>query len=495
MALDPRTPVIIGTGQFVNRTKSFDEAIEPVEMMVKAIEAAAANASLKSVPKADAINVVSLLSWKYVNPAWFVAQLLKQEPPHLGYSGTGGNTPQTLVNAAAREILANQFDVVILTGAEASRSRSKARAAGITPDWRKPTDATPQPVQVTDELDMVSPYEVSRGITMPVQIYPLFETALRAANNRTPEQQMQISSELWSRFSEVAERNPFAWSQQALSPEEVRTAGPQNRMIGLPYPKYMNSNNDVDMAAAVIMCSLEKAELLGVPKDHMIFVHSGTDCHEHKFVSDRWSFDRTPAVEIGGKLALNLAHSNIDDIAFIDLYSCFPVAVQLGAQSLGLKLDRDLTLTGGLPFAGGPWNNYVMHAISTMTNVLREHPDERGLIWANGGFTTKHAFGVYAAKPSRDVFKYADPQDEIDKLPMREVAHEREAEGEAIVEAYTVMHDRTGNPEFALASCLLPNGKRAWGTSTDTFITKAMCEGEWVGRMARLAADGTISFT
>lgn len=494
MAPNPRSPVIIGTGQFVNRTKSFDDAIEPVEMMVKAIESAASNASLSAVPRADAINVVSLLSWKYQNPAWFVAQILKQQPSQLGYSGTGGNTPQTLVNQAAREILAGQFDVVILTGAEASRSRAKARGAGITPEWRKPTSATPEPVHVTDELDMVSPYESKRGIGLPVQIYPMFETALRAANKRTPEQQMNISSELWSRFSAVAATNPNAWSQVAKSAEEIRTAGPNNRMIGLPYPKFMNSNNDVDMAAAVIMCSLEKAELLGVPKDHMIFVHAGTDCHEHKFVSNRWSFDRTPAIEVGGRLALDLAGVNIDDIGFIDLYSCFPVAVQLGAQSLGLDLNRQLTVTGGLPFAGGPWNNYVMHAISTMCDILREHPRERGFVWANGGFTTKHSFGIYSANPARGDFVYADPQDEIDKLPRREVAEEAEAAGEAMIEAYTVMHDRNGTPELAIATCILPNGKRAWATSDDSFVAKALCDGEWVGHIARLDLQGKLGF-
>ena len=495
MAPDPRTPVIIGTGQFVNRTKSFDDAIEPVEMMVKAIEAAAKNASLTSVPKADAINVVSLLSWKYSNPAWFIAQILKQQPSHLGYSGTGGNTPQTLVNAAAREIRDGQFDVVILTGGEASRSRAKARAAGITPDWRTPTDATPEPVQITQELEMVSEYEAKRGIGWPIQIYPMFETALRAANKRTSAQQLQVSSDLWSRFSAVAAENPFAWSREVRTPEEIRTVGPSNRMIGLPYTKYMNSNNDVDMAAAVIMCSLEKAELLGVPKDHMVFVHAGTDCHEHKFVSNRWSFDRTPAIEIGGKLALDLAGINVDDLALIDLYSCFPVAVQLGAQSLGLGLDRQLTLTGGLPFAGGPWNNYVMHAIATMCDQLREQPSERGLIWANGGFTTKHAFGVYSCRPGKSSFEYADPQDEIDKLPKREVAGEAEAAGDAVVESFTVMHDRNGSPELAIATCILPSGKRAWGTSDDSIIATAMCEGEWVGRTTRLDDKGHLSFT
>ena len=151
-------------------------------------------------------------------------------------------------------------------------------------------------------------------------------------------------------------------------------------MVGLPYTKYMNSNNDVDMAAALIMCSADAAGRLGIGADRWVFPHSGTDCHEHAFVSHRDTFARTPAIEIGGRRALALAGVGIDDIALIDLYSCFPSAVQLGATSLGLDpyaADRQLTRTGGLAFAGGPWNNYVMHAIATLMADLRERPGER----------------------------------------------------------------------------------------------------------------------
>ena len=136
-----------------------------------------------------------------------------------------------------------------------------------------------------------------------------------------------------------------------------------------------------------------------------------------------------------------------------------------------------------------------MHAIATMCDQLREQSGERGLIWANGGFTTKHAFGVYSCRPGKSAFEYADPQGEIDKLPKREVAGEVEAAGDAVVESYTVMHDRNGNPELAIATCLLPSGKRAWGTSDDSIIASAMCKGEWVGRTTRLDSKGKLSFT
>jgi len=297
---------------------------------------------------------------------------------------------------------------------------------------------------------------------------------------------------LWSRFSEVASRNPYAWIPTFKTPEEIRTPSASNRMVGLPYTKMMNSNNDVDMGAALIMCSVEKAQALGVPRDRWVFPLSGTDCHEHQFISNRWSFAETPAVELGGRLALEMAGKRIDEIDIIDLYSCFPAAVQLGAKSLGLSLDQQLTRTGGLSFAGGPWNNYVMHSIATVMGELREQPGTTGLVWANGGYTTKHAFGVYATEPGATEFRHAYPQDQIDAMPRRELAEAADAAGTATVEAYTVMHGREGQPETGLAACLLADGRRAWGTSSDEALAAAMCEGEWVGRTITLDGEGTI---
>ena len=155
--------------------------------------------------------------------------------------------------------------------------------------------------------------------------------------------------------------------------------------------------------------------------------------------------------------------------------------MQLGAQSLGLSTDRQLTRTGGLAFAGGPWNNYVMHAIATVVGDLREQPGEHGLVWANGGYATKHAFGVYGTEPPAAGFRHDDPQAEIDALPSRRLASVEDAAGPATIEAYTVMHGRDGAPEQAIATCLLADGRRAWGLSSDADVMGALLEGEWVG--------------
>ena len=489
MTIDPRTPVLIGTGQVLQRAEGLDDARDPVALMVEAITLAASDAGLSSVPNPDAIRVVSLLSWKYGNPAQFIAEDLGLTPRELGLSAMGGNTPQTLVNAASRQILAGEIDLVILTGGETTRTRARYNKAGLTPDWRT-TDIAPVPV--SEDLTMNMPEELARKIMMPIQIYPLFETALRAQAGRSIADHQVHISELYARFSAVAATNPYAWSKKQYTAEEIRTASDTNRMIGFPYPKLMNSNNDVDMSAALILCSAEKATALGVPRDRWIFPQSGSDAHEHAFISHRNHFYDTPAIELAGRRVLELAGMSINDIDLVDLYSCFPSAVQLGAKSLGLDINGQLTRTGGLQFAGGPWNNYVMHAIATVAIELRNGVGSTGLVWANGGYTTKHAFGVYATTPPKNGFAYDYPQEQIDALPRRSLASPADAAGEMTIEGYSVMHDREGNPERSIASCILADGRRAWADTTDVGIGRDMCINEWVGRTVRADDSGTL---
>jgi acetyl-CoA C-acetyltransferase len=487
---DPRSAVIVGVGQYVHRAESLDDGLEPAALMERAVLAAAADAGLDGPPAADALRVVSQLSWRYGNTPAFVAARLGIAPARLESTTMGGNSPQSLVNRTALDIRSGAIDIAILTGGEATRTRGRARKAGVELDWPKSPEGD-EPAIVGDDLSMNLQAEIDRGIYLPVQVYPMFESAIRAASGRSIDDHRDHLGRLWSGLSEVAARNPYAWIREAKTPSEITTVTDTNRMIGTPYPKLMNSNNDVDMSAALIMCSVEAARRLGISEERWVYPHAGTDCHEHNYVSHRDTFVATPAIEIGGRRALEMAGIGIDDVALIDLYSCFPAAVQLGARSLGIDLDRQWSRTGGLTFAGGPWNNYVMHAIATIVSELREQPGEFGLVWANGGYATKHAFGVYSTTPTAE-FRHASPQDEIDALPRRELALPADAAGAATIEAYTVMYSREAAPEQAIASCLLADGRRAWATSNEPAIATAMIEGEWVGRTVTLSPTGDL---
>ena len=192
----------------------------------------------------------------------------------------------------------------------------------------------------------------------------------------------------------MAAANPHAWIQEPYAPEAIREPSSDNRMVGFPYTKLMNSNNHVEQGAALVLCSVERAEALGISADRCVPL-AGTDAQDQELVTHRQDLHRSPAIRLSGEALFEMTGTGPDDLAHVDLYSCFPSAVQVAADELGLRLDRDLTVTGGMSFAGGPWNDYVTHSIATMASKLREDPAAVGLCTANGGFLAKHSLGLY----------------------------------------------------------------------------------------------------
>ena len=386
MPLDPRTPVLVGYGQVNQHTE--DPGVEPVDLMVAASRAAADPRVLESV---DAVRIVNLLSWRYRDPGLLLAQRIRADKAETRYTGIGGNVPQTLVNLACLDIQQGKSDVVLIGGAETWRTRCRLRAAGFKPNWTKQDDSVPQAPGSDEGVPMAGPAELRIHLDRPAYVYPLFEQAVRIAAGETPDEHRRRIGELWSQFSAVAAINPHAWSREALTAEQIWKAAPDNRMISWPYTKLMISNNMVDQGAVLILASAEKAEYLQIPSERWVFPYAGADSHDTYAIGERAEFFSSPAIRIAGKRALELAGADIGDIELVDVYSCFPSAVQIAAKELGLPIGdpgRPLTVTGGLTFAGGPWNNYVTHSIATMAEQLVAHPGRRGLITASGGYLT-----------------------------------------------------------------------------------------------------------
>lgn len=492
MTLDPRLPVVVGVGQLVRKPEPADvpSLSEPVDMMAEAVRLAAKDSGSDGVLKrTDSVRTVDLLSWRYANPALLLAERLGITPRQTMRSTVGGNTPQALVNDTAAAIQRGELDVAVIAGAEAVYTRLLARKTKDWLQWTQQPEDVPAPEVFGDDRAGTNDAEMARSIVMPTQVYPMFENALRAAAGESIDDHQRKVSEMWSRFSEVADKNPYAWSPEYRSPEEIRTVTPDNRMIGFPYPKYMNSNIQTDQAAALIVCSVQAARDAGVPEDKWVFVHSGADAHDHWWISERDDFTRSPAIGALGRAV----GGGLSDVEHLDIYSCFPSAVQIAAAELGISIDRRLTVTGGLCFAGGPGNNYVTHSIASMVDVLRANPGERGLVTALGWYVTKHSLGVYATTPPASGFTHAHPQDEVDALPRRATVTEHD--GPVTIETYTVMHERDGMPVLGIVACLLADGTRAWGNVGETGLLKAMCEEEFCGRAARLRGDGTVDLT
>lgn len=492
MTVDPKTPVLIGYGQ-VNHRGDIDPAtrsVEPVDLMAAAAREAADARLLEAV---DSIRVVNVLSAHYRDPGLLLAQRIGAKDVTTLYSPVGGNVPQSLVNQACLDIQRGRAGVVLLAGAETWRTRRGLRARGGRLEWTVQDESVPMAPVSGDDVPMAGDAEIRIGLDRPAYVYPLFEQALRIANGESVEHHLERIAELWARFNAVAVDNQHAWIRKPVTAEEIRRPGPQNRMISWPYTKLMNSNNMVDQGAALILTSVEQAERLHVPAERWVFPHAGTDAHDTPAIAERDELHRSAAIRIAGARALELAGLGVDDVDYVDLYSCFPSAVQVAAAELGLSADdpaRPLTVTGGLTFAGGPWSNYVMHSIATVAELLVANPGRRALITANGGYLTKHSFGIYGTEPPAQ-FLWEDAQPAVDREPTRDGLVEWEGVG--TVEAWTTPFDRDGKPEKAFVSVRTPDGSRTLAVIADPAAAEATVREDIGGAKVAVSADGAAT--
>ena len=488
MSLDPRTPVIVGVGQ-VNQREETPE-VEPVDLMASAAREAADPRVLAAL---DSIRVVNLLSWRYRDPGVLLGERIGATVSTV-YTGIGGNTPQSLLNQACLDIERGRADAVLLAGAETWRTRMRLRARGLRPDWTRQDETVPIPPGGDGSVPMSGPGEDRIGLDRPSFVYPMFDQALRIAEAESIDDHRRRIGQLWAQFSAVAQANPHAWSREALSAEQIWQPGPDNRMISWPYPKLMNSNNMVDQSAAVVLCSVQKATYLQIPRDTWVFPQAGTDSHDTYGIAERDELHRSPAIRIGAARVLELAGVGVDELDHVDVYSCFPSAVQVAAREIGLPVGdpaRPLTVTGGLTFAGGPWNNYVMHSIATMVERLRENPGARGLITANGGYLTKHSFGVYSTTPPTREFRWEDVQEAVDREPTRTALVQWDGVGS--VESWTTPYDRDGNPEKAFLAVRTPDGSRTLALIDDPDQAAYTVAEDIAGAAVRVHPDGRAS--
>lgn len=492
--VDRRAPVIVGVGQ-TSRRVAVDEAKAPIDLLADAARAADldSGASSSLLARADMVAVVAIGSWRYADPGALLARRLGIRPRATAVSTVGGNSPQLLIDEFATQIQNGECDVVLVGGAESMHTRWRARKDPVVELRWESGDDPPCPLVIGDDTPGTSAYENAHLAIAPTMVYPLFETALRAQLGHSVDDHQRHVSETWSGFAAVAAENPHAWSRVAYSPEEIRTISPDNRAVCFPYLKRMCANIDVDQSAAVLLCSYEAARAAGVPDDKIVFLHAAAEAHDHWFVTERWSLAESPAIAATGAAVLAATNTGIDDFAHLDLYSCFPAAVQIGRNGLGVTVDdpRPLTVTGGLGFAGGPVNNYPTHAVATMVERLRAHPGDIGLTTALGWYLTKHTAAVWSTTPPTQPFRRINVQAAVDALPRRGVAGLFDAE--ATIEATAIAFERDGTPSVGIVTALTDDGRRAIANARAVDMLSDMTQTAWEGRRVKITNDGSTN--
>jgi len=436
--------VIAGAGQLSCRA----DPPAPVVLAAQAARAAAQDSGADVLARVGAIAVVDPFTWQVTDPgALLRAELGLGEDVATLKSAIGGTGPLVLLGALAARIAAGEFECALVAGAEVFSGFSRAMR-GEQLGWPVNPEGTPAPETLGEAGGASHPLETAAGMIAPLMYYPLFEHALRGAHGRSVDQQAAHSAVLWARFADVARDNPHAWTQDP--PADPGAVGEGNRMAAHPYPKFETANIQVDQAAALILMSDAAADAAGVPRERRVRIDATATAHDHWFAANRDALHRSPALRACAEaIALDLG-----DVAHVDLYSCFPSAVQIAGAELGidpLSDARPPTVTGGLTFAGGPANNYVTHALATMTGRLREDPSARGVCTGVGWYMTKHGVALLAGPdaPARAPVLDAHPQTAVDAQPRRDAADEAVS---ATVEGYTALYDRDGNATIGIVS-------------------------------------------
>ena len=507
---ESRMPILVGCGQVTQREPDPKAALSPMDLTVAAVRKAAEDsgagqALLGALESIVMLRSFSDTSWrfvcpfgKYTNPPRSLANRLDaHNAKRLVYTHPGGNMPQWSVNRMFEMITRGELEAAVICGGEALSTQKAAQRANIELDWGEDPGGSNEDWGVSTRgwSDMEDRHRMAGAIFA----YPMIENAIRGARGRTIAEHNCAMGKLFSSFAAVAANNPLADRRQGFTAEQISEVSPSNPYIGFPYTKLMNSNAFIDQSAAIILTSVAKAKALGIPEDRWVHLHGCGDAYDHWYLSDRINIHSSPARRTVAREAFEMAECSLDDIAALDLYSCFPSAVQIACDEMGIPHDdpRGLTVTGGLPYFGGPGNNYVTHSIAEMMQTVRAKPGSKGLVTANGNYVTKQSAGIYSTEPTGKPFAPKDPkiyQAEIDadKGPLvTEVAN-----GSGTIETYTVMHDRKG-PSFGILFGRLGDGSRFMANPPDDpALLEKMAAEDYLGAPGKVrSADGINTFT
>eukprot|EP00929_Paragymnodinium_shiwhaense_P007472 TRINITY_DN111390_c0_g1_i1.p1 TRINITY_DN111390_c0_g1~~TRINITY_DN111390_c0_g1_i1.p1 ORF type:complete len:561 (-),score=101.35 TRINITY_DN111390_c0_g1_i1:580-2262(-) len=509
---EERVPVLVGCGRHTERIKSVERAPNPLELMRTAVAKAAADleigegaaevllkeAGSYSTCNIGPVGVPAMFGGDgqfhkiYPNPPLTLARSYGASPPDRFLFGSfgSGHAPQLTINVIADLIGRGELTKpAVIAGSDFTNLLKKAAAAKykVKPpgaivrdgdkvlDWGDPQKSKPKGPGSAAHQKLHSrdvPHELRHGLTIPANAYALFEQAFRQVLGRSTAEHMAAVAKLWSQFSEVAAEHPeHSWLPTRRSLEDIQEPSPQNRFVAYPYTKYHCSCVDVDQSAAIIMMSVAEARRRGIQEKKWVYLHGCAETIEKDMLT-RPCLARSPAIRAMGNACFGDAKISLRDIRHFDIYSCFPSAVNIALHELEIPAEiardgRNLTLTGGLPFHGGPGAGYVLHSVSAMMERLRENPGDFGFVTANGGVLSKHAGGIYsttpyaATHPDATSWSRSDPeaiQKSLDSAPSVVVADGPSGSGR--VEAHTVLHGKSG-PSRAIVVGMLVDGPDA----------------------------------
>jgi acetyl-CoA C-acetyltransferase len=478
------TPVLVGVAAVQQKLDDYRQALEPVALMEQALRNAAADAGCKALlSRADEILVPKSL-WGYSDPGRLLAD---------AFGATSATTllaefgilQQSLLTHACQRISTGETQVVLVTGGEAKyRSQCAARSGAEAPETQQ-VDVAPD-ITLRPQDEMWSSVESDSGLGMPVGYYAIMDSALRHKQGLSVAQHRDQMATMYARLSELAADNPDAWTDQAVAAAQIREHSTENRMLAFPYTKLHNSQWNVDQAAGLILCSAQVAESLGIERKKWVFPRAFTESNFMSVVASRRDLGASPGFRIAAQVAMELAGVGFSDIRLCELYSCFPYAIRVQLQEFGQDPLRNVSVTGGMTFGGGPLNNFVFQATVKMAHLLRQNPGETGLVTAVSGLLTKQACALWSCSPGAKGWACADVTEQV-RLASEVCDLVANYSGAGSIAGYTVLYQGLV-PWRAVAVFDLPDGRRTVAYSENAELMELMMAQEYCGAAFEIAS-------
>lgn len=475
--LADRTPVLVGIGVATQREDDPARAMDPLALMLKAARLAGDDAGAPGLLAALDRILVPKGRWGYGDPGRRIAAAVGAMRAHTVLS-TVGVLQQTLIGMACAAIAEGEIDAAMVVGGDAGFRILRAQITGQALPETADADGTPD-LLLSPKEELRHPAELRAGLRMPVGLYAIMESAFRARRGWSVDGHRDRIAAIYSRFSEIAAHNPAAWTRKVMPPATIRSASDRNAMQAFPYTKLMCSSWNVDQSAALLFCSTKTAVALGVTRDRWVFPWASTESNHMVPVCARAELDSCPGAGIAGRAALEPFGLAAADLDLIDLYSCFPLAVEAYAAELGIDLSRDLSVTGGMSFAGGPYNNYVLQSTARIGQLLRRAGQGTGLVSSVSGALTKQGFGLWSARPPLDGFRFTDVTAKVAQAcSVKPVGTDFVGRGR--IAGYTVLYERSRSPRSIVVADL-EGGQRSLATSEDNELAARLRAEEFCG--------------
>ena len=471
--------VVIGISA-IQQKGNFENLDEALHLMDKAVKEALSDSGNELVK--DYIDEIRIPKgfWRYRDPGKWIARNNNFKNIPTTYVTKIGVLQQNLINEACQKIETGEINASIILGGEA---RFKQLRAVIEKKEYFETKLDENPdFYIKAKEDLYGDEELAELGAMAVGYYATMETAIRKNDGEGIEEHQNNIALMYEEFSKIASENKDGWLNHPYAKEEILETSKKNKMLAYPYNKLHCTSWNVNQSAAMIICSEELANELEIDNKKRVYPISSSENNHMIAIQQRPKLYES----LGMTYAANSINKMIErlDIKLdaYDLYSCFPAAIKMFTKSIGLDSEIPKTVTGSMPYAGGPLNSFVIHSTVKMIQKIRALEVKYGLITGVSGMMTKQSFCVWG-KEYKEHFIFDDVTEraKLDESPI-ELSNISEGKGEII--GYTIIE---GSENAAKAVLYLDDEKkhRKVVSSMDKNFINLLMEEEWVGKILK----------